>query len=79
VTLDRAGRYHVAVLVEEEIPPLAPAVQTVGIDCGLKHAIVPSRGEPVDNPRFLVKDEQRLAKAQRRLARKQKGSKNRAS
>ena len=78
VTLDKAGRYHISILVDEEIQPLPPAQQTVGIDCGLKHAIIPSRGDPVDNPRFFAKDERRLAKAQRRNARTQKGSKNRA-
>lgn len=78
VSLDKAGRYHVSILVDEEIAPLPPIEQTVGIDCGLIHAIIPSHGEPVENPKFYTKDEKRLAKAQRRLSRKQKGSKNRA-
>lgn len=78
VTLDKAGRYHISFLVDEDIAPLPPVSQTVGIDCGIKRAIVLSHGESVENPRFFAKDERRLAKAQRRLARKQKGSKNRA-
>jgi putative transposase len=76
VTLDRAGRYHVSILVDEELQPLPPVKQTVGIDCGLQHAVIPSRGRPADNPRFFAKDERKLAKAQRQLARKQKGSGN---
>ena len=32
----------------------------------------------MDNPRFFAQDKQRLAKTQRHLARKQKGTKNRA-
>ena len=37
-----------------------------------------SSGEAVENPRFYVKAEKRLARAQRRLSRKKKDSKNRA-
>ncbi len=77
VTLDRAGRYHVSILVDEEIEPLPPIERTVGIDCGLIRAVVPSHGEPVDNPRYFERNEHKLAIAQRRLARKRKGSKNR--
>ena len=36
-----------------------------------------STGESVGNPRYFAKDEKKLAKAQRRHARKKKGSKNR--
>ncbi len=78
VSLDTAGRYHVSLLVDEEIEPLPPVERTVGIDCGLKHAVIPSHGEPIDNPHYFRHDERRLAKAQRNLSRKQKGSRNRA-
>ncbi len=77
VMLDKAGRYHVSILVDEEIEPLPPIERTVGIDLGLMHTVIPSQGEPVDNPRYFEHDERRLAKAQRELARKRKGSKNR--
>jgi putative transposase len=39
--------------------------------------VVLENGEKVGNPRFFSKDEKKLAQAQRRLARKQRGSKNR--
>jgi putative transposase len=39
--------------------------------------VILSTGEQVGNPRFLRKHEKKLAKAQRRLAKKKKGSKNR--
>ena len=77
VTLDKAGRYHVSILVDEEIEPLPPIERTVGIDLGLMHTVIPSHGEPVDNPRYFERDEHELAIAQRKLARKRKGSKNR--
>ncbi|GHO47302.1 hypothetical protein KSX_54650 [Ktedonospora formicarum] len=51
--------------------------QVIGADLGLTSFVVLSDGEVVGNPRFFHKDEKRLAKAQRRHARKRKGSKNR--
>ena len=78
VTKDSANRYFVSFLVEEEIAPL-PVVNTmVGLDLGLASMVVLSTGESVGNPRYFVRDEKKLAKAQRRLAKKKKGSKNRA-
>ena len=77
VTLDRAGRYHVSFVVEVDTQPLPNVAQTVGIDLGLTHLLITSEGEKVGNPRFLQKDLDRLAKAQRTLAKKQKGSSNR--
>lgn len=77
VRKDTANRYFVSLLVEEEITPLPPVEQEVGLDLGLKSMVVLSTGEMVGNPKFLAKDEQKLAKAQRRLAKKQIGSKNR--
>jgi putative transposase len=49
----------------------------VGLDLGLKSMVILSTGEAVGNPKFYAQDEKRLAKAQRRHAKKKKGSKNR--
>lgn len=78
VTKDCADRYFVSLLVEEDIKPLEPVERSIGADLGLKEFVVLSTGETVGNPKFFHKDEKKLAKAQRRHARKQKGSKNRA-
>ena len=77
VTKDRAGRYFVSILVEEDIKPLPIVNKQVGLDLGLKSMVILSTGESVGNPQFFRKDEKKLAKAQRRLAKKKKGSKNR--
>jgi putative transposase len=78
VTKDAANRYFVSFLVEEEIAPL-PVVNTmVGLDLGLTSMVVLSTGESVGNPRYFAKGEKKLAKAQRRFAKKKQGSKNRA-
>jgi putative transposase len=78
VTKDCSGRYFVSILVEEEIKPLPVVNKMVGLDLGLKSMVITSDGEHVGNPHFFRKDEKKLAKAQRRLAKKKKGSKNRA-
>jgi putative transposase len=78
VTRDAAGRYFVSFLVDEEISPLPASAGQIGLDLGLHEVVAFDNGEKVGNPRFFAQDEQRLAKAQRHLARKQNGSKNRA-
>jgi putative transposase len=74
---DTAGRYFVSFLLEEGIAPLPAITGQVGIDLGLHDMVVLDNGEKVGNPRFFSKDEKKLAQAQRRLARKHLGSKNR--
>ena len=77
VAKDTAGRYFVSILVEEEIKPLPVVNKQVGLDLGLKSMVILSTGEQVGNPQFFRTDEKKLAKAQRRLAKKKKGSRNR--
>jgi putative transposase len=77
VSRDTAGRYFVSLLVEEEISPLPPVEAQVGLDLGLHDTVVLDTGEKVGNPRFFQRDAKRLAQAQRRLAKKKFGSRNR--
>ena len=78
VSKDAADRYFVSILVEDDITHLDATEQTIGADLGLKDFVILSTGETVGNPHFFTKDEKKLAKAQRRHAKKSKGSKNRA-
>ena len=78
VSKDCANRYFVSILLEEDIEPLPVVNKQVGLDLGLKSMVVTSDGYTYGNPKFFVKDEKKLAKAQRRHAKKKKGSKNRA-
>ncbi len=75
---DPAGRYFVSILVEDESTPLPSVTQDIGIDLGLHATVALDTGEKVGTPKFFTQGEKRLAKAQRRLAKKQLGSKNRA-
>ena len=49
----------------------------VGIDVGIRSFAVLSNGETLDNPKYLVKSEEKLIKKQKRLSSKEKGSNNR--
>ncbi|MFF5213434.1 RNA-guided endonuclease InsQ/TnpB family protein [Streptosporangium sp. NPDC000396] len=78
VSRDAAGRWFVSLLCEDWIGPLAPAGGAVGVDAGLTALVTLSTGEKIPNPRCERADRKRLTKAQRALARKAKGSANRA-
>jgi putative transposase len=78
ITKDSANRYFVSILVAEEIKPRPVVNKMVGLDLGIKSMVALSTGEQVGNPTYFARDEKKLAKAQRRLAKKKRGSKNRA-
>jgi putative transposase len=77
VSRDAAGRWHISILVETTVETLPPLDSAVGIDAGITSLLTLSTGEKIANPRHERRDRERLAKAQRAMARKQKGSKNR--
>jgi putative transposase len=77
VSRDGAGRWFVSLLCEDAITRLDPAERAVGIDAGVTSLVTLSTGEKVTNPRHERRDRERLARAQKDLARKASGSKNR--
>jgi putative transposase len=77
ISRDTSERYFVSILVETAVKPLRRAKAEVGIDVGIKTLATTSDGEKLENPRPLVKREQRLKRLQRRLSRKARGSNNR--
>lgn len=78
VSRDAAGRWFVSLLVEETITPYASTDAAVGVDLGITTLAALSTGEKVANPKHERADRAKLAKAQRNLARKKKGSANHA-
>lgn len=80
VTVSRncRGQYHISILVETTVHDLPPTTAAVGIDAGITSLVTLSTGEKVTNLRHEKRDRKRLALVQRRLARKAKGSANRA-
>ncbi|RZU73322.1 putative transposase [Micromonospora kangleipakensis] len=78
VSQDSAGRWFVSLLCEDQtLQPLPPTTAAIGIDAGLDHLLTLSTGEKITNPRHGQRDRVRLARAQRELSRKAKGSANR--
>lgn len=71
-----SGKYYVSILVETEHIPLKTTNGQVGIDLGIKDLLITSDGEKFDNIRTTKKYEDKLAKEQRKLSHKVKGSKN---
>ncbi|MFU8850644.1 RNA-guided endonuclease InsQ/TnpB family protein [Micromonospora sp. SL1-18] len=87
VSRDAAGRWFVSILIEDPaVKTLPPVTAEVGVDAGITTLLTLSHPIPgvsdehgkVANPRYGQTDRRKLAKAQRNLARKQKGSNNRA-
>jgi putative transposase len=77
VTVDATGRYQASFVVDVPDAPLPPTVREVGIDLGLTHFAVLSDGRKIDNPRHARKAAAKLRRAQKELARRQRGSANR--
>ena len=75
ITKKPSGKYFVSVFTEEEYTtPIEKSGKPVGVDLGLKDLLITSEGETFKNNRYTKKYECRLAKAQRHLSRKVKGS-----
>ena len=71
------NKYYISILVNEDTKQLPKSNNKIGIDLGITDFAITSDGEVFENPKWLRKSERRLAKLQRDLSRKKKGSKNR--
>ncbi|MGQ4269266.1 RNA-guided endonuclease InsQ/TnpB family protein, partial [Nocardiopsis changdeensis] len=78
VSRDAAGRWFVSLLCEDAVESAPAPNAAVGIDAGIASLVTLSTGEKVTNPRHERRDRARLARVQRVLSRKAKGSANRA-
>ena len=75
ITKTSSGKYFVSVFTEEEyITPLEKTGKSVGVDMGLKDLLVTSDGKTFKNNRYTRRYECKLAKVQKHLSRKKKGS-----
>lgn len=71
-----SGKYFVSILVETEVQPLEKTGFSVGVDVGLKEFAILSDGTIYSNPKFFRRLEEKLAKEQRILSRREIGSSN---
>ena len=80
VTISRtpSGKFYISILVEYEnqILPIIPK-KFLGLDFAMHGLYVASDEDDANDPNFLRKAEKRLAQAQRKLSKRQKGSLNR--
>jgi len=75
---ERAGRWFVSVLVNEEVEPQQTSGEVLGIDLGVKSLATCSDGMSYDNPKALHKYEKKIKRLQRHMMkRQQKGSRRR--
>ena len=78
VTRSSTNKWYACFSVECDAQALPENDKAIGIDVGLTHFATLSTGEQIANPRFFRADEKALAKAQRRLSKEKKGTKERA-
>jgi putative transposase len=77
VTISRTptGKYFVSICCRiEEVEEKPFTNKMIGIDLGIKDFLIDSEGNKIPNPKYLTKLEKQLAKEQRKLAKKVKGS-----
>lgn len=78
ISRDAVGNWYACFSCEVEPVPLPESKKAVGVDVGLESFATLSTGEKIDNPRFFRRDENELAKAQRKLSKAEKGTPERA-
>ena len=77
VTMDRAGRWHLAFAVIPEPIPAPGNGQAVGIDRGVTVSAALSTGELLHAPALTERERRRVRRLQRKLARARRGSNRR--
>lgn len=78
ISKEPSGKYFVSLCCTDvEIEPFDKAGNVVGVDLGIKEFAITSDGKMIQNPKHLKKSLDKLAKLQRELSRKSKGSSNR--
>ena len=73
----KGGKWYISYVVEKTKEQPRAIVDAVGIDLGIKDFLMTSDGEAVPNPKLLDVQLALLARKQRQLSKKQKGSSNR--
>lgn len=77
ISLKPSGKYYVSINCKDvEIQEKPKTNQSIGIDLGIKSFAIFSNNTIIENPKFLVNSENKLANVQQQLSRKTIGSKN---
>jgi putative transposase len=78
ITLDRAGRWHIAFAAVPDPVPAPGNGRVVGIDRGVTVSAALSTGELLHAPGLAAAEQKRLGRLQRKLARAKRGSNHRS-
>ena len=72
-----SGKYYVSILVDvSNIKKMSMLNKNIGIDLGIKNLCITSDGDKYKNPKILKKYEKKIARLNRSISRKQRGSNN---
>ena len=78
ISKSKSGKYYVSLCCEvNDAAQLYKTGAIVGIDLGIKDFLIDSNGNKIENPHYYLKGQKKIAKLQKQLSRKPKGSKNR--
>ena len=78
ISQEPSGKYYISLCcIDVDIPILEKTNNSIGLDLGIKEFCTTSYGEIIENPKYLKKSLNKLARLQRELSRKTKGSSNR--
>lgn len=78
ISQEPSGKYYVSLCCTDvDIPILEKTNNSIALDLGIKEFCITSDGKIIENPKYLKKSLDKLAKLQRELSRKTKGSSNR--
>jgi putative transposase len=69
-----AGKWFACFSCEVDPRPLPPSAESIGVDVGLTHFATLSDGTAIANPRHARRAAAKMRRAQRRIARRRKGS-----
>lgn len=71
-----SGKYYITLNVDFEPIQTTASNEAIGVDVGIKEFYTTSNGDKFDNPKHLEHAQKRLAREQRKLSRRTKGSRN---
>lgn len=74
ISVTPSGKYYVSILTNVSYEPLQKTKAKVGIDLGLKNLVITSDGKKYSSNKFIKHYSKELAKAQKHLSKKKKGS-----
>ena len=75
ISKTRTNEYYVSILVDEQIQHKPSTGRSIGIDLGFIDLLTCSTGLVIGNPRWFRKNQAKLARTQKHLSRKTRGSK----